>query len=270
MVTASEQLIHTTIRIECDTPNGRSCGTGFFFKFDADEGKSFIPVIITNKHVIRGSTVGRLVFSLCDRDGNYVPGKYHTYHVDNFEKAWISHPDKDVDLCAMPIHQLYKEYKPNPYNLYMTYISEHDIPTAAEIANLSHIEDITIVGYPDGLWDNVNNLPLVRRGITASSLHFDFQSQPHFVMDASIFGGSSGSPVFIYNDGYYMGSNGLTIGTRIKLVGINRAVYLHSITGEITEINSIDTALGKTEIQMPNNLGLAIHARKLLDFKSVL
>jgi hypothetical protein len=269
-MTSSEQLIHTTIRIECDTPSGVACGTGFFFKFDADEGKSFIPVIVTNKHVVKNSTVGRLVFSLCDSDGNYVPGRHHTYHINNFEKPWIFHPDEDVDLCVMPIHQLYKEYKPNPYNLYVVYISEDNIPTETEIASFSHIEDLTIVGYPDGLWDNVNNLPLVRRGITASSIHFDFQGHPHFVMDASIFGGSSGSPVFIYNDSHYMGPKGLVFGTRIRLVGINRAVYLHPVTGEITEINSMDTSLGKTAIQMPNNLGLAIHARKLLDFKSLL
>ena len=60
------------------------------------------------------------------------------------------------------------------------------------------------------------------------------------------------------------------IGTRIKLVGINRAVYLHPITGEITEIKQHNTALGKTAVSIPNGLGIAVHARKLLDFKPLL
>lgn len=132
------------------------------------------------------------------------------------------------------------------------------------------LEHLTIIGYPDGLWDESNNLPLVRKGITASSLHYDFNGTPCFVMDAAIFGGSSGSPVFVYNEGHFTNAKGLVLGTRVKLVGINRAVYLHPVTGEITEITQDNTALGKTAVNMPNGLGIAVHARKLLDFKTLL
>lgn len=269
-MTLSEMLIHSTIRIVCSKADGTSCGTGFFFKYSTDNPESYIPVIVTNKHVIKDSISGQLIFSLCDDNQAYLAGKTFTYNIDNFEKSWIFHPDDNVDLCVMPIHQFYKEYKPAPYNLYMTYLSENDIPTDEEIKEISHIENLTIIGYPDGLWDSVNNLPLVRRGITASSLHYDFNGESNFVVDAAIFGGSSGSPVFLYNDGYFTSSKGITMGTRVKLVGINRAVYLHPITGEITEISQKNTALGKTTAQMPNGLGIVIHARKLLDFKSLL
>ena len=218
----------------------------------------------------KGALTGQIIFSLCDDNGNYIQGKRHEYNFYDFEKAWIPHPDSDIDLCIMPIHQLYKEYKPNPYNLYLTYLSENDIPSQDEIEEFSHIEDIIIVGYPDGVWDGKNNLPLVRRGITASSLHYDFDGKPQFIMDAAIFGGSSGSPVLLYNEGQYIAKNGIMFGTRIKLVGINRAVFLHPITGEVTKLDQQNTALGKTLHQMPNNLGIAIHARKLLDFKPLL
>lgn len=269
-MTTSEALIHSTIRIVCKTENSISCGTGFFFQFSTDTPGAMIPVIVTNKHVVENAISGQLIFSLCDAEKNYLPGKTHTYSINNFKQAWIFHPDANVDLCVFPIHQFYKEYKPTPYNLYMVYITEEDIPTEDEIKGYAHIEDVTIVGYPDGLWDSVNNLPLVRKGITASSLHYDFNGTPNFVVDAAIFGGSSGSPVFLYNNGYFSGSKGLILGTRAKLVGINRAVYLHPITGEITEIDSKETALGKTASKMPNGLGIVIHSRKLLDFKSLL
>ncbi len=266
----SEALIHSTIRIVCTKANGVSCGTGFFFQYFTDTPGSTIPVIVTNKHVVKNALSGQLIFSLCDDKQNYLAGKTHTYDINNFEKAWIFHPDDNVDLCVLPIHQFYKEYKPASYNLYMTYITEKDIPSAEEINEFSHIEDVTIIGYPDGLWDSVNNLPLVRRGITASSLHYDFNGESNFVVDAAIFGGSSGSPVFLYNDGHYTNSKELMLGTRAKLVGINRAVYLHPITGDITEISHSDTALGKTAVHMPNGLGIVIHARKLIDFKPLL
>lgn len=118
-MTASESLIHLTIRIVCDTPHGQSCGTGFFFQHSTSKEGVTIPVIVTNKHVVRGATTGYLVFSLCDDSHNYIPGKNHTYQISNFEKAWIFHPDNNVDLCVLPIHQFYKKYKPDEYNLYM-------------------------------------------------------------------------------------------------------------------------------------------------------
>lgn len=271
-MTPSEHLIHTTIRIMTKKSNGATeYGTGFFFSFSGPEEGSVIPVIVTNKHVVKDSYEGELVFSLSDSTGKYLPQKNYPYHFIEFSKAWTPHPDNNVDLCVMPISQFYNEFKPNPYNLYMTYLSEQNIPTEAEIQNLSHIEDITIVGYPTGLWDSVNNLPLVRRGITASSLHYDFNGEPHFIMDAAIFGGSSGSPVLIFSEGQFIGANGgISFGNRLMLVGINTAVYLHPITGEIMELDTESTSFGSTLSMVPNNLGIAIHARKLLDFKPIL
>jgi len=269
-MTPSEKLIHSTIRIQCYKPEGISTGTGFFFCFSTNVKDTYIPVIVTNKHVVDGAFAGSLVFSLCDDKGNYLPGKTHTYNITNFENSWIGHPEEDVDLCVFPISQFYNEYRPNPYQLYMTCWGERDIPNEKEIHTFSHVEEITIVGYPDGLFDDKNNLPLVRRGITASSLQYDFRGEPNFIMDAAIFGGSSGSPVFLYNEGAFKKDENLMFGTRTKLVGINRAVFLHPVTGEITEIQPVKTSLGKTSIRIPNGLGIAIHARKLLDFKTIL
>lgn len=52
----SEQLLHTTIRIEASLASGGcSVGTGFFFKF-CDNGKTHVPAIVTNRHVVEGLT----------------------------------------------------------------------------------------------------------------------------------------------------------------------------------------------------------------------
>ncbi|CAM4204697.1 hypothetical protein SAAL107622_04480 [Lacicoccus alkaliphilus] len=50
----TEQLQYSTIRIECEHINGMiSTGTGYFFKFkENEENGSYMPVVITNKHVI--------------------------------------------------------------------------------------------------------------------------------------------------------------------------------------------------------------------------
>jgi len=57
-----------------------------------------------------------------------------------------------------------------------------------------------MIGYPNGLWDHVNNLPLIRRGITASHPGVDYQIEGQngpgvTVIDMACFPDSSGSPV---------------------------------------------------------------------------
>ena len=152
----------------------------------------------------------------------------------------------------------YEEYKPPVGDIYVKYLTEDHLLNENDLANISHIEDVTIVGYPDGLSDTKNNLPLVRRGITASSLHYDFNGSSTFLIDAAIFPGSSGSPVYLYNTGTFP----------VKLVGINYAVANHTIIGKVIGDNS---SISKNiEIRIPNGLGVAIHARKLLDFKEIL
>lgn len=82
---------------------------------------------------------------------------------------------------------------------------------------LSAVEEILMVGYPNGLWDSVNNYPLIRRGITAShpAVDFEVDGVPTTVVDAACFPGSSGSPVILHNVGTYTDKKGTThIGTR--------------------------------------------------------
>jgi len=48
----TEQLTYNTIRIETEN----STGTGFFFNFKVEKDSlSYIPTIITNKHVVEGA-----------------------------------------------------------------------------------------------------------------------------------------------------------------------------------------------------------------------
>lgn len=57
-------------------------------------------------------------------------------------------------------------------------------------------------------WDAYNNMPITRRGITATPLHVDFENAPRFLIDAAIYGGSSGTPVFVFNQGSYTKPDG--------------------------------------------------------------
>ena len=57
-LTLSEQLMFSTVRIECEYEKGdKGTGTGFFFAF-AQKPPQFVPAIITNKHVVAGASRG--------------------------------------------------------------------------------------------------------------------------------------------------------------------------------------------------------------------
>jgi hypothetical protein len=68
------------------------------------------------------------------------------------------------------------------------------IPTPEDLENISAIEDIYMVGYPIALWDPYNVLPLARKGVTATPYKYDFNGKKEFLVDISVFEGSSGSP----------------------------------------------------------------------------
>lgn len=261
-------LIRTTIRIEVKTKDGIATGTGFFYQFEIDEAK--IPVIVTNKHVIKDGVEGILIFSVADNEGNIIEAKKHYLTITEFEKAWILHPDNNIDLCIMPIAQILEENLKQNINLVCNVLRKEDIINDKEIKDLSKLEDVTIIGYPDGIWDSYNNLPILRRGITATPICYDFENTPKFLIDAAIYGGSSGSPVFIFNQGSYSINNALYAGSRMKLVGIVYAVAQHMITGEMKIIDIPTVNKPISIIQIPNNLGVVIKANQLFAFEEII
>ena len=94
------------------------------------------------------------------------------------------------------------------------------IPSKKNMSDLAALEEITFIGYPSGLYDEKNKPPLIRRGITATPIWNDYQGEKAFLIDASVFPGSSGSPVFIFNQGSYSTGDGIVIGSRLYFVGV--------------------------------------------------
>lgn len=67
-------------------------------------------------------------------------------------------------------------------------IIENLIWDNTKLEELSAIEDVVMVGYPSGLWDQKNNLPLFRKGITSSHPATDFNDKNVGVVDMACFG----------------------------------------------------------------------------------
>ena len=120
----------------------------------------------------------------------------------------IKHPDPTVDLAVFPIAPLLNQAKNREIDIYLMPFQESIIPTQDVLDNLSGIENVTMIGYPNGIWDQKNNMPIIRRGITATSPKYNYNDLPIFVIDCACFPGSSGSPVLIFDQGGYMDAQG--------------------------------------------------------------
>lgn len=264
--------MHTTVRLECGLHDGNtSTGTGFFFSFKIDE-KTHIPVIVTNKHVINNSARGTFVLTVSDQNGDPIIGSYERIVFNNFENLWVKHPDANVDLAVFPIAPIIRQAEQKGIMFYSPPLTEELIPTQAQLEDLSGLENITMIGYPNGIWDEKNNMPIIRRGVTATSPKYDYNGLPIFVIDCACFPGSSGSPVLIFDQGGYMDAKGnLNLGgSRVLLLGALFAGPQHIAEGEI---KTIDVPLQHVPISLskiPNNLGFVVKSNKIHDFKALL
>jgi hypothetical protein len=195
-------------------------------------------------------------------------GKHAPVPVSNFEQSWVLHPDPDVDLAAMPIAGVNRWLEGQGFTPRATYIDKKFLALEKDLEQLSAIEDILMIGYPNSLWDPVNNIPITRRGVTATPPYLDFEGRKEFVIDCACFPGSSGSPIFLYNmGGYASKTGGVKLGGRAKFIGVLWGGPQHTTTGEI-KIVSVPTRNEPLAVsRIPNNLGFCIKAERLLAFE---
>lgn len=262
------QLLFSTIRIEAKIKNqdNYKVGTGFIVSKNYN-GKR-IDYLVTNNHVIENTEKGYLTFTKKDTNENPLVGKTFTLEIENdfeggFEDIWFKHQG-NVDLCTTPLIPALALAGENGGKLFYKPIEEKYFANQGKLEELYTFQQIGFLGYPNDLFDRKNYLPIFRSGITATPPDIDYDGKPLFIIDASVFGGSSGSPVFVCDEGVHNVRNSMVMSSRFILLGILSSVYCINKEGVIVK-KSIPTIEGKTKFKLDYeiNLGIVIKIKEL-------
>lgn len=219
----AEKLAFATARIVANVNGGgTSTGTGFFFTFPLPNEDKQIPVLVTNKHVVEGATSLTFHMTRASDSGTPVIGHFVQVQIGDVSSCVVHHPDAAVDLCAIPVGPLINQSLSQGQPFFYLPLAPELITAPDDLNDLVALEDVIMIGYPIGLWDSVNNMPVFRRGITATHPNLNYEGREEFLIDIACFPGSSGSPVLLYNmNGYMTRDNTRHLGaSRIKLLGI--------------------------------------------------
>jgi hypothetical protein len=265
--TIAEQLFFTTVRIDTVTANGgQGSGTGFFFVHKLASVDYLF--VVTNKHVVNDMREGRFSF-LKQKDGLPTLGDGFTLNIgpQDWSNMWFGHPDQNVDIAICPLVPLLNFVKQeHGTDLFFRAVETSMIPTEEQARELDAVEPVTFVGYPNGVWDSKNLLPVARRGTTASPIEVDFEGSPRFLVDASVFGGSSGSPVFILNQGSFATKDGgFVVGSRFHFVGVIAAVFFRTHLNQIIPVPIPTQVQPMAQQQEMIDLGIVFKARTVVE-----
>ncbi|MDD3976477.1 MAG: serine protease [Candidatus ainarchaeum sp.] len=207
-----EQIFLNTVLIENLTD--KEAGTGFLISKPKEKGLHEI-LLFSNKHVFWGKkdkdVVGikkklKLTFHKKEKDNTYKLGQVHSFIIDidrNAKEYYFEHSNFNIDVACLNVSNLNNgDIKLNgPFLQLDSFINfkRNEIYAGMKVL---------FIGYPSLFYDKKNFLPVMRSGTIASIPSVDFNGEPSILLDAQVFPGSSGSPVFIF------------INNKYKLLGI--------------------------------------------------
>lgn len=260
-------LLYTTTRLEIHDKNDEiSIGTGFFYNTPITPERN-IPMIITNKHVVENgeSAIFRLHLASTEKGVKKpVNNSFVDIQIVDLKNMVVMHPNPEIDLCAIFLGQIINKALDEGKDFYYTVFSDKNIYSDEKLSELNAIEDVFMIGYPIGLWDEKNNFPIIRKGITSSHPFVNYNGKSIGLIDIGCFEGSSGSPVLIGNFGSFSTGSIVNIGSRLILLGV---LFAGPVIDRYGEIKTVDVPTKKQTVartSIPIHLGYIIKAKEII------
>lgn len=241
------QIAYIAVRITSlsSDKSHTSVGTGFLFASPLNGTDRNLVLLISNKHVfidLNGSIT--LSFNRKLPDGNPDYGNIITFEINNISNVYYPHENEDVDLACINVSAI---ALPIAYFKFLN----NEFLRPVNYEQVAPGTEVLFVGYPANRYDVVNNLPLIRKGSIASVPEVDFNGRGQIVIDAQVFQGSSGSPVFVAD------------GVNYTLLGVvSETMIRHS------QLQTLPANLPSFGVEQILGLGIVVkqrHIQELID-----
>ena len=180
-------------------------GTGFISLLTI-RGNIPVFVIVSNKHVLGDpiDNLGKVPGNISIRGHTITPDI--GVPVPHPEARYFVHPDPKIDLACLVVTDILQNEDKTVAEMMLTN-NYYNLPSSVAVDT-----DLVFWGYPAGIGDSSNNLPLKRKASLATLIETDYNGKPQIVIDAPVYPGSSGSPVFI--------KTGRDSSTPLQLLGV--------------------------------------------------
>lgn len=177
-----------------NVPTTKWIGTGFLYGQTLqieNNGQSRARVfLVTNRHVFQGQNAVILRFEK-------INGGSHEFTValkNNDKDIWTSHSDSSIDVAVLPINANILQKEIGQLSFFKD--DANCLLLSNPIANdLCEGDGIFLLGFPMGLVDQIENLPIVRGGTLARIKDCKAGRSKSFFIDCQTFPGNSGGPV---------------------------------------------------------------------------
>lgn len=242
-----------------------SSGTGFFYVLKSNPKFSKnIPVIVTNRHVIADHKKLAFHFARRTDDGKRILESSYKVTIETSKYPIAYHSDPDVDLATIPVVPMLRNAENAGVKLFYDFLSESHLPPHWLNLHLEPGTELLMIGFPNGLMDEANNLPVTRRGSLSTIYSADYNGKRVFLADVAAYPGSSGSPVFAYFPNYRPTEEGsLMMGEKaLYFLGVLFAGPVITVNGKI-EASPIPTSTFISRSQLMMHLGYCIKSSRV-------
>ena len=224
--TGNDEMFFVTTMITVDAPEGRGTGTGFFYAVATQAGP--VHFVVTARHVV--ARANEVTFTLLSARTPSQPalGSQLTIRLGEHRQVFC-HPDPDVDVAVIPVAPWLNEAQRQGAPAFIRWLTTEHLASPEDAVDA--FEEVIFVGYPKGIFDTANILPIARRGIIASPLDVDYEGLPAFLLDGAVLAGSSGSPVMMHGlTARLQRSEGRAVHLtrRSRLLGVLAASHVYS------------------------------------------
>ncbi len=198
--------------------------------------------LLTAKHVVMNKLTGKMqddnLLAFFNLKGGGVTVRSIADMKKKFGIEWIFHGDPKVDIAVIP-------FQINPVEDDVKVISDN---LFLDPKYLTELYDVFFLSYQPGIEPKGEVSPIVRNGIISL-----INNDRSFYVDASVFPGNSGSPVFLKPSAIRFGEKGVVVG-KDPLGGA-----FIGITGEYitSQELAISAQTGRPRIVFEENTGLS-------------